>query len=309
MSNDLAKQPEADLAKLFQEFISDEVAGGMAAADTAKTYQRETARYWEWCREAGIDPLAATREDVVAYRRHLTEQYAPASVSLKLSAVRRFYAGCQVRGIVDENPAGDVRGPKQKRNGVEYFSEAELDRVFRAIPRDTVEGKRDAAILGIMGLQGLRVVEVTRLDVGDLRNIDGAPHLRVTGKGGHEDLLPILPGLADRIREYLEARGDVNPDDPMFASTRNTRASRIGDRVARRTVQQICAKYYGKAEVTGRAHTLRHTAATLALKNGADLLQVQAMLRHTDSKTTARYAHALNRVEENPALRIPVECG
>ena len=119
----------------------------------------------------------------------------------------------------------------------------------------------------------------------------------------------ILPGLADRIREYLEARGEVTATDPMFASTRNTRASRVGARVARRTVQQICAKYYGKADVTGRAHTLRHTAATLALKNGADLLQVQAMLRHTDSKTTARYAHALNRVEENPALRIPVECG
>jgi site-specific recombinase XerD len=93
----------------------------------------------------------------------------------------------------------------------------------------------------------------------------------------------------------------------MFASTRNSRDGRQGERLTRRAVQGLCAAYFRKAGVTGHAHLLRHTAATLSLKHGADLRQVQAMLRHTDPKITAQYAHALNRAEENPARRIPVE--
>jgi integrase/recombinase XerD len=151
-------------------------------------------------------------------------------------------------------------------------------------------------------------VEIVRLNVGDLRIVDERPHLRVTGKGGAEDLLPILPSLAGRIREQWAASGrDLSPEAPMFASTRNSRDGKRGERLTRRAVQGICATYFRKAGVTGHAHLLRHTAATLSLKHGADLRQVQAMLRHTDPKITAQYAHALNRAEENPAQRIPVE--
>jgi site-specific recombinase XerD len=304
----LFRQDTTDLVALFGQFISDEVAGGMAAGDTARTYKRETEQYWGWCRERWIDPLTATREDVVAYRRWLIERYAPASVALKLSAVRRFYAAAKTKGLVAGNPAGDVRGPKRATTGVEYFSEGELTRILQAVPRDTVQGKRDLAILGLMGLQGLRVVEIVRLNVGDLRIVDERPHLRVTGKGGAEDLLPILHSLAEGIREQWAASGrDLSPEAPMFASTRNSRDGKRGERLTRGAVQGICATYFRRAGVTGHAHLLRHTAATLSLKHGADLRQVQAMLRHTDPKITAQYAHALNRAEENPALRIPVE--
>jgi integrase/recombinase XerD len=304
----LFRQDTADLVALFQQFISDEVAGGMAAGDTARTYKRETQQYWGWCRERWIDPLSATREDVVTYRRWLIERYAPASVALKLSAVRRFYAAARTKGLVASNPAGDVRGPKRAATGVEYFSEGELTRVLQAVPRNTVQGKRDLAILGLMGLQGLRVVEIVRLNVRDLRIVDGRPHLRVTGKGGAEDLLPILPSLAERIRGYwTAAERDLSPEAPMFASTRNSREGQRGEQLTRRAVQGLCATYFRKAGVTGHAHLLRHTAATLALKHGADLRQVQAMLRHTDPKITAQYAHALDRADRNPALLIPVE--
>jgi integrase/recombinase XerD len=293
---------------LFQQFISDEVAGGMAAGDTARTYKRETQQYWGWCRERWIDPLTATREDVVTYRRWLIERYAPASVALKLSAVRRFYAAAKTKGLVAANPAGDVRGPKRAATGVQYFSEGELTRILQAVPRNTVQGKRDLAILGLTALQGLRVVEIVRLNVGDLRIVDGRPHLRVTGKGGAEDLLPILPSLAERIRGYwTAAERDLSAEAAMFASTRNSRDGRRGERLTRRAVQGLCATYFRKAGVTGHAHLLRHTAATLALKHGADLRQVQAMLRHTDPKITAQYAHALDRADRNPALLIPVE--
>ena len=84
----LFRQDTTDLVALFQGFISDEVAGGMASGDTARTYKRETQQFWTWCREQWIDPLTATRDDVVTYRRWLIERYAPASVALKLSAVR-----------------------------------------------------------------------------------------------------------------------------------------------------------------------------------------------------------------------------
>jgi len=309
VSDQLSRRRETDLVQVFQSFISDEFAGGMAADDTAKTYHREVRQYWQWCATRGLDPLQAKRQHVVAYRRELVGRYAPASVALKLSAVRRFYAAAKIRGLVAGNPAADVRGPARRAGGVEYFSEAELDRIFRAIPRDTIAGKRDAAILGLMGLQGLRLVEIVRLNVEDLRDVGEAPHLYLLGKGGHPDLLPILPALADRIRDYWLSSGrELAPEDPMFASIRDSRYGRAGQRLSRRRVQQVCERCFRLAGVRGRAHTLRHTAATLSLKNGADLRQVQAMLRHADPKVTARYAHALNRVAENPAQRIPVEC-
>jgi len=219
----LALPERPNLGELFRRFISDEVAGGIASEDTAATYRREAEYFWNWCVERRLDPLSVTRHEVVAYRAYLLQRYARASVLLKLSAVRRFYEAAEARGHVAENPAAGVRGPAARKTGVEYFSEAELDRIFRAVPRHAEQGRRDAAILGLMGLQGLRVVEVVRLDVEDLFTIDGMPHLRVTGKGGHVDLLPILPNLRHRILDYWRARTEpVRPNDPMFASTRNT---------------------------------------------------------------------------------------
>ncbi|MBM3475905.1 MAG: hypothetical protein FJX75_21770 [Armatimonadetes bacterium] len=91
----------------------------------------------------------------------------------------------------------------------------------------------------------------------------------------------------------------------MFASTRNSRDGKRGERLTRRAVQGLCARYYRKAGVTGRAHTLRHTAATLSRRHGADPRQVQAVLRHTDPTITAQTTLASHGAKGNVVLGMP----
>ncbi|WP_322744574.1 tyrosine-type recombinase/integrase [[Phormidium] sp. LEGE 05292] len=311
------------MVEAFERFLALDVANGDAAEDTVYTYQRRVIQYIDWCDRQSINPALANEEDVKLFRRYLVQEkhQKSATVALTLSVVRRFYEAALSKGLVKENPAAQIKPPKEKLDPAErvtYLQEEELKQLLAVIPHDgSRKSLRDRALLGIMALQGPRTVELHRANFGDLVRSGSNWGLRVEGKGSIRTI-PLRPDLSKVLWQYLQAREsageELAPESPLFVAASHRFE---GQRLSRRGIRWIVDEYLVAAKLKttenateGRrlsAHSLRHTAGTLGLRKGADLRQVQDLLGHKDPKTTALYAHVNDRHAFNPALGIDVE--
>lgn len=307
-------QPVAETAvgQAFATFLRLEVAQGAATPDTQRGYWSQVRAWVAWCQAQACCVVAASAPAVKAYRQALVEAgYQAASIAHKLAVLRRLYAAAIAEGLRADNPALGVHPPRDRRAAelLPCLAEGELVRLLAAVPRaDTMPALRDRALLALLALQGLRTVEITRANVEDLYT--GEPVvLRVRGKT-RDRLLPLRADLATVLQAYLDARGAVASDaagTPLVTAVGH-RAG--GHRLSRRGVRYVVDGYLRQAGLKRPGvsdHALRHTAATLAYKYTRDLRAVQHMLGHADPRTTARYAHLVERLQQNPALAVPVE--
>jgi len=301
------------LMDAFAEFLRLDVANGDASMDTIRGYKTQVGQWVDWCQANYIGPTTATPSDVKAYRGHLIASgYKATSIAHKLTIIRRFYAAAVDNGLRPDNPASGVKPPKDKRaqDDFHYLSEVDYTLLLRAVPKGKSEKNlRDKAIIAMMGHQGLRTVEIERANVEDMKMNGDVVSLLVRGKG-HDRVVYLRPDVADLLCQYIDARKQVHTDEsgvPLFVACGN-RAG--GHRISRRGVRQVVDFYLKKADLKRPGisdHALRHTAATLAYKYTQDLRGVQEMLGHADPKTTARYAHVIDRMKNNPAMAIQVE--
>jgi site-specific recombinase XerD len=302
-----------DLDHIFADFLRIDVANGDASPDTIRGYRTQVESWASWCMSQGINPALATTEDVKAYRQDLVSaKYKPASIAHRLVILRRFYQAAVNAGLRADNPAAGVRPPREKRAAEDfgYLSEVELTLLLRSVP-DAYKEKnlRDRAMLAVLGLQGLRTIEIERANVDDLQQRGETTALLVHGKG-RDRLVYLRPDVLDALNEYLSLRSTVEPDGrglPLFASVGNFAA---GNRISRRGIRKVVDFYLLKAGLKKSGlsnHALRHTAATLGYKHSHDLRAVQDMLGHADPKTTARYARVVDMAKANPALTVPVK--
>jgi site-specific recombinase XerD len=308
-----------NLLVVFAEFLDIDVSAGDASADTLKTYTRQLYQFLQWCDRRQLNPVTIVKDDVKKYRHWMVkqQQYKPATIALKLAVVRRFYQAAVEKGLISLNPAAGVKPPREKFDPAEkitYLEAEEVEMLFRVIPDDgSLKSARDRVMLGIMALEGTRTVELHRADIASIVRQGKNLGVRVEGKRSIR-VVPLTPDLANLLVEYLhqrETRGEVlQPTRPLFISTGNN--SR-GNRISRRGIRTIVDTYLQLANLkhtpgrTISAHSLRHTAGTLALRSGADLRQVQDLLGHSDPRTTSIYTHVGDRWENNPALKLKIE--
>ena len=162
------------LLNAFADFLILDVANGDAAPDTVNTYRRRLVQYISWCDRQEINPALATKNDIKIYRRYLIEEKGqkPATISLTLSVIRRFYTAAVAAELIRENPAMGIKPPREKQGAAEritYLNEIELKQFLAAIPNDgSIKSLRDRALMAIMALQGPRTVEMHRASVEDL---------------------------------------------------------------------------------------------------------------------------------------------
>lgn len=309
----------ANLLEVFAEFLHIDVGAGDAASDTLNTYRRQVQQFVDWCDRQKIHPAEVTKDDIKHYRRWMVEKkkFKPATIALKLSVVKRFYQAAVEQGLIPINPALGVKPPKEKRDPAErisYLEKAEVEQFLEAIPQDgTLKAARDKALLAIMTLEGPRTVELHRANISDVVRQGGNMGIRVEGKRNIR-VVPLTPDIADLVMNYLEARKErgetLKPSSPLFIAVGN-RAG--GQRISRRGIRLIVDYYLQQTELkqtpgrTISAHSLRHTAGTLALRSGAELRQVQDLLGHADPRTTCIYAHVADRWLNNPALKLGIK--
>lgn len=307
------------LLAIFAEFLDIDVSAGDAAKDTLKTYRRQLQQFILWCDRAQLNPGEVSKDDIKRYRRWMinSKKYKPSTIALKLAVVRRFYQAALEKGLIAFNPAAGVKPPREKRDPAEkitFLEQEEVETLLQAIPDDgTLKTARDRAIIAIMALEGTRTVELHRANIADLVRQGNNLGIRVEGKRSIR-VVPLTPVIAKILVKYLKIRENsgetLKPKKPLFIAVANRSA---GQRISRRGIRVIVDRYLNQVDLkhnpgrTISAHSLRHTAGTLALRNGAELRQVQDLLGHSDPRTTCIYAHVGDRWENNPALNLDIE--
>jgi len=259
----------------------------------------------EWVGERGIGQ--PTQEDILAYKGFLgTQGLSPLTVSGYLVPVRRFFEWAEGMKIYP-NVARGIRGAKRSRGFMkDPLTVDQVKALLGDIERDGEGGERDFALLNLLIRTGLRTIEVARADVGDIRQEGGEAVLWVRSKGrdAKDEFVLLTEETLKPIRDYLQARGKIEGAEPLFASVSDrNRERRLTTRSIRRIVKQHLV---GVGLISGRltAHSLRHTAITLALQGGATIQEARALGRHADINTTLVYAHNIDRLLHAPERRI-----
>jgi len=251
-----------------------------ASPHTVKSYRADLEDFVRW-RRAGSAAQAVQgieARDVRAFLATLhTRGLDPVSVARKLAAIRSWFRFLRRRGVVAENPAQQIRGPRPARKLVSFLP---IDETMAMM--DGHATARDAAIVELLYASGLRVSELVGLD---LRDVDFAEMtVRVIGKGRKERIVPFGGAAAGALRAYLGPR--VPGAGAVFLNRR-------GGRLTVRSVHTIVRRRARAAGIVRRVspHTLRHTFATHLLDSGADLRMIQELLGHSRLSTTQRYTH------------------
>lgn len=273
-----------------------------ASPKTVETYTRAIRQFLSFVSVNGI--TKPTREDVLAFREELKASgHKPTTVQNYITATRLFFRWAEQEGIYP-NIADRVKGAKLDRDHKkDYLTSAQVKEVIKSIDRDSLQGARDYAILTLMVTGGLRDIEVSRADIGDLRTAGDSIVLYVQGKGREEktEYVKISAPVEKAIRAYLKKRGDAEPGEPLFTSlSNNSKGKRLSTRSISGIVKaRLQAAGYDSSRLT--AHSLRHTAVTLSLLAGKDITEVQQFARHANISTTMIYNHALDKAKNTCA--------
>ena len=204
------------------------------------------------------------------------------TVNNSLSAVRSFFRFALARGLVANDPAHTVKGPKKQKPLPQFVREADMDRLID-LPQmwgDSYADLRARTIIILFYETGIRLAELIGLDVED---VDLATRqLKVTGKRNKQRIVPFGEELETAIREYLKQRDrlSVRIDDALILSDK-------GKRMTRSQVEKIVKQHLSLTTTLKKRspHVLRHSFATAMLNNGAGLESVRRLLGHESVAT------------------------
>ena len=262
---------------------------------TLEAYRRDIGQFHAFVRSERGEEAAAAEVDHLLIRRYLAllhKECRKSSIGRKLAALRSFFTYLVREGVVTRNPAELVATPKREKKVPFHLSIDEVTALVEAPREGALLPLRDRAILETLYSCGIRVSELTGLDVGGIDLDDGL--VRVLGKGGKERIVPLGSKARSALADYLAARNHSAAGDPLFINAR-------GGRLTRRSVARIVDKYIIRIATMKKVspHTLRHTFATHLLEGGADLRAIQELLGHSSLSTTQKYTHvSIDRLME-----------
>ena len=300
---------------------------------TISNYGKDLSQFLAYLSPPGVHPpavLNVTHTIIREFVGHLHDQgLEKSSVARKLAALRSFFKYCVREGMIKENPARLVPTPKLPKRIPSVVSAEEMNGFLNHLagmgrarakasiasrtqrpaevrepkPRRTADEdglllRRDRALLELLYAAGLRVSELTGLNLVDIDRRERI--LRVRGKGNKERIVP----YGTKAEEALEAYWPVREQLLLQTSLRGKRKlaphteavflNYAGRRLTQRSVGRIVKKYVRLVNVNWdlHPHSLRHAFATHLLADGADLRAIQELLGHQSLSTTQKYTHA-----------------
>ncbi len=299
----------------YKEVMAKYIADGNPSQDTLNNYFGRIDAYLNWCGMNRINPLHVGEEHIVLYRDFLRQEGSKAStIYANLISLKKFYHVAQKFHFIQDNPVADVKSPRDPDASIvkfPYLTAGKLEYLLHIVPTDSEKTLRDKVIIVFMALEGLRTVEIHRMNQGDINFGQQSIFIHGKGKNGiiypRSDTFKLLHHyLQMKDKSILSQYADAK-DIPVFTSTsHNKYGSRIDRRNIRRAIDNWL-KEAGLKEPGKSAHMLRHTCATLLYKETKDLKVVQETLRHSSINMSGKYAHLMEREENRYTKNIPIE--
>jgi len=265
-----------------------------ASDKTVKSYREDLTQALAFARERlkkkHVDPADWSTRLLRAFVAWLHEKkYAKTTIARRLAAVRSLGKFLCRGGVLEQNPAQGLRGPRQEKRLPHFLTLADIHKLLAAPPDTDWAGRRDRAMLETLYSAGIRVSELVGLDVTTIDLNDGV--ITVRGKGKKERLALLGPDAVRAIRLWLDDRAAI-----LKATGKDTPAvflNNKGGRLTTRSVGRLLAKHLKTSGLDPRTspHTLRHSFATHMLDAGADIRGVQELLGHKSLATTQVYTH------------------
>ncbi|WP_203361837.1 site-specific tyrosine recombinase XerD [Bacillus sp. REN10] len=276
----------------LQDFIHYMVVEKGLAKNTISAYERDLKHYLLYLEK--VEQVASlndvTRVHIVQFLNELkTEGKSSKTIARHVASIRSFHQFLLREKAVEQDPSVHIETPQIEKKLPQVLSLSEVEALMEAPDISTPFGLRDQAMLELLYATGIRVSELTSLNLEDIHLTMG--FVRCFGKGNKERIIPIGKTAIGVLEAYLEN------GRPKLQSAKHTTEALFlnhhGKRLTRQGFWKILKTLTQKSNIQKdlTPHTLRHSFATHLLENGADLRAVQEMLGHADISTTQIYTH------------------
>ena len=296
------KQSNTPIINHIPDFLDYlEVERGLSD-NTQINYARYLKKFSLWLKikkKGNLLPHELSPDDVWNYRLYLARSSKPLSkltqnyYLIALRSLLSYFADKNIQSI----PADKIKLPKdpKKEKSIKFLSLGQIEALLTAPDVSKRQGLRDRAILETLFSTGLRVAELTALNVEQFKNIKNLEDLEITilGKGNHPRTVYFSKRALAWIKKYLKTRADDYK--ALFINYRSRKDS--DGRLTVRSIERIVKHYSTIANVPyfTTPHTLRHSMATDLLTQGVDLRIIQEFLGHKNIATTQIYTHVTNK--------------
>ena len=253
------------------------------SSHTLRAYRKDLEIFFDY---AKTEPEKIDMIDVRGFvAEQIKEGMNKTSVGRRLSCIRSFFKFLHREGYIKSNPAKLVSNPKVSKLLPRFLS---VDEVFSLVEKPEGIGfipVRDKAILELLYSSGLRVSELSGLNIEDLNIKESL--IKIRGKGKKERIVPVGSKAIDALKSYMIERMLLKSKDKALF------LNRMGTRLTDRGVRRIVVKYARDLAMYGQIspHTMRHTFASHLIQGGADLRVIQELLGHSSLSTTQKYTH------------------
>ena len=257
---------------------------------TVEAYARDLRRWGDYMSSRGkSSPAEVERVEMTLFLEELSGSgLSPRSLARVVATLRSFQRFLLEEGGFDGIAAADIPSPRHAHTLPRVLSQEEVGKLLEQPILKDPPGLRDRAILETLYGTGIRISELTGLDLEDIDLTER--EMRVLGKGARERVVPVGDAAAASLQEYVGlGRAKLARSYSQRALFLNQR----GGRLTRQGAWEVVKKYAKRAGLEGKMtpHTLRHSYATHLLENGADLRFIQELLGHASISTTQIYTH------------------
>ena len=272
---------------------------------TKSSYRSILLRWANYLKSKRI--YSPNKRDIIAYKEKIAKSTGSASIQKTIVVLRGFYKYLKLSGKYDDITYG-VRGAKVEKTFKK--NPLEIDEIMKLISKAKEESTisishlRNYAIIVLMVTTGMRTIEVVRANINDLMIHKNKKRLYIQGKGrdGKDEYVKLSAEVYEVLSDYLNKRNDDY--DPLFVSHKG----KVGSRLTTRSIRGIIKDLLRAIDIDDKrysAHSLRHSLATILIKNAhGTLAEAQQILRHKDISTTEIYNHALMREENDGEIKV-----